>query len=190
MDPMTSVLKNVVGLYHPWTSVQNRSGELGTRERSRIVSSLNFSSERIRWLLSSRMWWDRMILELWFRTNPVTSVLENVVGLYHPWTSVQNVYGDFGPRECGGIVSSLNFSSERIRWLRSSRMWWDCIVPELQFITDPVTSILANVVGLYHPKTLVQNESGDFGPRECGGIVSSLNFGSERIRWLRYSRMW
>jgi len=41
----------------------------------------------------------------------VNSVLENVVALYLPWTFVQNESGDFGPRECGRIASSLDFKS-------------------------------------------------------------------------------
>ena len=150
---MTSVLKNVVGLYHPWTFVQNGSGDFGPRECGGIVSSLNICSEQIRWLQSSRMWWDCIIPEHLLRTDPMTSVLENVVGLYHPRTFVQNGSSDFSPWECGGLVSSLNICSERIRWLRSLRMWWDCIIPKHWFRTDPMTSILESVVGLHHPWT-------------------------------------
>ena len=50
--------------------------------------------------------------------DPVTSIVENVVGLHHPWTSPKVigsdypviVSGDFGRRECGRIVSSLDVS--------------------------------------------------------------------------------
>ena len=59
----------------------------------------------------------------------MTSVLENEEGLYHPRTSIQIRYGDFGPKECSGIASSLNFGSERY----------------------PEASVPKNVVGLYHP---------------------------------------
>ena len=63
------------------------------------------------------------------RSDPVTSVLENEEGLYHPGTSVQNRSDDFGPRECSGIASSLNFGSERY----------------------PEASVLENVAGLHQP---------------------------------------
>ena len=128
-DLKTSVFENEEGLYHPGTYVQKWSSDFGHRECGRIVSSLNFGSERI--------WW--------------TSVIEKVVGLYHPWTLVQNGFGDciipghmsriylvnFDHREGGRIVSSLNFDSEWIRW----------------------TSVIEKVVGLYHPCTSVQNGS-------------------------------
>ena len=154
-DPVISVIENVVGLYHPWTSVQNGSG--------------------------------------------VTSVIKNVAGLYHPWTLVQNGSSElhssrtwqdciilelqfrmdpmnFGHQEGGNIVSSLDFGSKWIRW----------------------TSVIEKVVGLYHLWSSVQNRSGDciipghmsrmdpvnFGHREGGRIVSSMNLGSEWIQWL------
>ena len=56
----------------------------------------------------------------------------------------------------------------------------DCIIPGHLSKSDPVTSVLENEEGLYHPGTSVQNRSGDFGPQECSGIASSLNFGLER----------
>ena len=59
----------------------------------------------------------------------MTSVLENEEGLYHPGTSVENRSGDFGPRECSGIASSVNFDSERY----------------------PEASVLEKVAGLHHP---------------------------------------
>ena len=40
-DPETSVFKNEEGLYHPGTSIHNRSGDLGPRECGRIASSLD-----------------------------------------------------------------------------------------------------------------------------------------------------
>ena len=63
------------------------------------------------------------------RSDPVTSVLENEEGLYHPGTSVQNRSDDFGPRECSGIASSLNFILERY----------------------PEASVPESVVGLHDP---------------------------------------
>ena len=59
----------------------------------------------------------------------MTSVLENEEGLYQPGTFVQNGSGDFVPRECGRIASSLKFNSERY----------------------PEASGPENVVGLHHP---------------------------------------
>ena len=78
---------------------------------------------------SSRMKRDCMILEHMSRNNPVTSVIENVAGLYHPLSSIQNG------------------SSE----IQSSRRWQDCIILELLFKTDLVTLVMENVVGFYHP---------------------------------------
>ena len=72
---------------------------------------------------------DCLILGHLSRIDLVTSVLENEEGLYHPGTSIQNRSGDFGPQECSGIASSLNFGSER--YLEAS--------------------ILENVAGLHHP---------------------------------------
>ena len=66
-------------------------------------------------------------------------------------------------------------------------MWWDCIIPEPRFKTYPEVSALVNVVGLHHPWTSVQNVSGDFGPRESGRIVSSLDLGPKVIRRLSSS---
>ena len=45
----------------------------------------------------------------------------------------------------------------------------DCIIPGHLSKSDPVTSVLENEEGLYHPGTSVQNR-----------IASYLNFGSER----------
>ena len=50
----------------------------------------------------------------------MTSVIENEEGLYHPKTYVHKGSGDFDPRECGGIVSSLDLSPKVIRRLSSS----------------------------------------------------------------------
>ena len=61
-DPVTSVPENEEGLYHPGTSVQNRSGAFSPRECGRIASSLKFGSERY----------------------PEASVPKNVAGLHHP----------------------------------------------------------------------------------------------------------
>ena len=91
---------------------------------------------------------------------------------------------------CSGIVSSLGIFPKVIWWPRSSRMNKDCIISGHLSIMDPVTSILENVVRLYHPWNLVQNGSSDFDTRERGRIVSSLNFSSKRIQWLWYSRIW
>ena len=74
---------------------------------------------------------------------------------------------------------------------------WDCIIPGHLSIIDPMTSVLENVVGLYHPWALslkypetsvfeneeglyhpgtsIHNRSNDLGPRECGRIASSLD---------------
>ena len=74
------------GLYHPGTSVHNRSGDLGHRERDGIVSSLGTFPKVIRRPRSSRMKRDFIILGHLSIIDPVASVLENVVGLHHPWT--------------------------------------------------------------------------------------------------------
>ena len=66
----------------------------------------------------------------------------------------------------------------------------DYIIPEPRFKMYQEVLALVKVVGLYHPGTSVQNRSGDFGLRECGGIASSLNFGSKCIRRSRPPRMW
>ena len=102
-------------IHEPWFRMDLVN--FGHRECGRIVSFVNFGSEWIRWNL----------------------VIENVVGLYHPWTSVQNGSGE----------------------LWSSRMWKDCIICDFRFRMDQV----------------------NFGHRECGRIVSSMKFGSEWIRW-------
>ena len=67
-----------------------------------------------------------------------------------------------------------------IRRPRSSRMKRDCIILGHLSRSDPVASVIENEEGLYHPGTSVQNRYDDFSPRECSGIASSLNFGSER----------
>ena len=103
------------------------------------------------------------------------------VGLYHPRTSVHNRSGDLSPQERGGIVSSLGTFPKVIQRPRSSRMKRDCNIPGHPSKSDSVASVLENEEGLYHPGTSVQNRSGDFGLRECGGIASSLNFGSKCI---------
>ena len=64
---------------------------------------------------------------------------------------------------------------------------WDSIILGHMSRSDPETSVFENEEGLYHPGTYVYKWSGEL-HRECGRIVSSLNFGSERIQWLRYSR--
>ena len=94
---------------------------------------------------------DCIILGHLSKSDPVTSVLENEEGLYHPRTSVHNRAGDLSPRERGGIVSSLGTYPKVIRRPRSSRMKRDCIIPGHLSIIDPVTLVLENVVGLYHP---------------------------------------
>ena len=84
-----------------------------------------------------------------------TLVLKNEVGLYH-----------------------LEIYPKVTRRPWSSIMKRDCIIPGHLSKSDPVTSVLENEEGLYHPGTSVQNRFSDFGLRECGGIASSLNFGS------------
>ena len=83
---MTSVLKNEEGLYHPGTYIHNRSGDLGPQEHDGIVSSLGTFPKVIRRPWSSRMKRDCIISGHLSIIDPVTSVLENVVGLHHPWT--------------------------------------------------------------------------------------------------------
>ena len=117
---------------------------------SGIVSSLDTFLKVIQWPRSSRVKRDCVIPGHLSIMDSVTSVLENVMGLHHPWTSVQNVSGGFGPRECGGIASSLNFCSECIRRLQSTWMWWDCIILEFLFRMYLEASIFVNVVGLHH----------------------------------------
>ena len=85
------------------------------------------------------------------KSDMVTSVLENEEGFYHPRTSIHNRSGDLDPRERGGIVSSLGTFPKVIRRLRSSRMKRDCIISGHLSIIDPMTSVLENMVGLYHP---------------------------------------
>ena len=102
------------------------------------------------------------------------------------WDKLGVVWKDL-PRKgeqwcCSGIVSSLDTCPKVIQWLRSSRMKRDCIIPGHLSKSDLVTSVLENEEGFYHPRTSIQNRSGDFGLRECGGIASSLNFGSKCIR--------
>ena len=58
----------------------------------------------------------------------------------------------------------------------------DCIIPKPRFKMYPEVSAPVKMVDCIIPQTSVQNVSGDLGPRECGRIVSSLNFGSEQIR--------
>ena len=150
-----------VGLYHPWSLAQKWPRDLGLREWRGIVLSRDICPKVIRWPRSSRMKRDCIILGHLSKIDLVTSVPLNVVGLHHPWTSVQNVSGglgphesgglhhpwtsvqnvsgDLSPRECGKIVSSLNFDSKRIQW----------------------TSVIKKVVGLYHPWTSVQNGSNE-----------------------------
>ena len=96
---------------------------------------------------------DCIILGHLSRIDPVTSVLENEEGLYHPRTSVHNRSSDLGPRECGGIVSSLGTCPKVIWRPRSLSMKRDCIILGHLSIIDPVTSVLENVVGLHHPWT-------------------------------------
>ena len=98
---------------------------------------------------------------------------KNEEGLYHPGTSVHNRSGDLGPRECGGIVSSLGTCPKVIQRPQSLRMKRDCIIPRHLSTIDPVTLVLENVVGLYHPWALALKWSGDLGLREWRGIVSS-----------------
>ena len=169
-----SVLENEEGLYHLGTSIQKWSGDLGPREWRGIVSSWDICPKRIQWLRSLRMWRDCIILELLFKMYMETSVPKNVVGLHHPWTSVQNVSGGFSPYECGGIASSLNLGSKCIWRLRPPWMWWDCIIPKPQFKMYSEVLAPMNVVGLHHPWTSVQNVSRSFGHHECGRISSSL----------------
>ena len=75
------------GLYHPGTSIHNRSSDLGHREHDGIVSSLGTFPKVIWRPRSSRMKRDCIILGHLSIIDPVTSVLENAVGLHHPWTS-------------------------------------------------------------------------------------------------------
>ena len=60
-DPETSVFENEEGLYHPRTSVHNRSSDLGPQERGGIVSSLGTFPKVIQRPRSSRMKWDCII---------------------------------------------------------------------------------------------------------------------------------
>ena len=46
---------------------------------------------------------DCIILGHLSKSDPVTLVLENEEGLYHPGTSVQNVFGGLGTHESGGL---------------------------------------------------------------------------------------
>ena len=73
------------GLYHPRTSVHNRSSDLGHREHDGIVLSLGTFPKVIRRPRSLRMKRDCIILGHLSIIDLVTSVLENVAGLYHPW---------------------------------------------------------------------------------------------------------
>ena len=154
---MSKLLMSWVRFKHFWGKIGVVQKDLPRKGKqwccSGIVSSWDTCPKVIRWLRSSRMNRDCIILELLFITDPVNSVLENVVGLYHLWTSVQNRFGDFGPQEWRGIVSSLDICPERIQWLQSSRMWRDCIILGHLSIIDPVASVLENVVGLHHPWT-------------------------------------
>ena len=101
--------------------------------------------------MSLRKKQDCIIPEQLFRTDPVTLVLENVVGLYHPWTFVLNC----------------------IRWLRSLKMWKDCIILGLS----------PKVIGSDYPIIV----SCDFGCRECGRIVSSPDLSPKVIQRLSSS---
>ena len=175
MYPEVSAPMNVVGLHHPWTSVQNVFGGLCPRECGGIASSLNFGSKCIRRSRPPWMWWDCIILELQFKMYPEVSAPMNVVGLHHPWTSVQNVFRGLDPRECGRIASSLNFCSKCFQKLWSPWMWWDYIIPEHLFKMYLKTSVPVNVVGFHHPWNSIQNVSGGFGPCECCRIASSLD---------------
>ena len=112
----------------------------------------------------------------------MTSILENEEGLYHPGTSVHNRSGDLGPRERGGIVSSLGTFPKVIQRPWSLIMKRNCIILGHLSKSDPMTSVLKNEEGLYHPGTSVQNISCDFGLCEGGGIASSLKFGSKCIQ--------
>ena len=120
-----------------------------------------------------------MLFEKTFLERGSSDVAE---GLYHPGTSVHNRSGDLGPRERDGIVSSLGTFPKVIQRPQSSRMKRDCIIPGHLSKSDPVTLVLKNEEGLYHPGTSVQNRSGDFSPRECSGIVSSLGIFPKVIR--------
>ena len=103
---MNSVLENEEGLYHPGTSVQNRSDDFSLRECGGIVSSLGIYPKVIRWPQSSRMKRDciipghrsimnlvtsipRMkrdciIPEIQFEMYLETLIPMNVEGLHHP----------------------------------------------------------------------------------------------------------
>ena len=148
-----SVPVKVVGLHHPWTFVQNVSRGFNSRECGGIASSLNFCSKFIQRIWSTWMWWDFIIHEILFKMYLEASVPVNVVGLHHPWTSIQNVSKSFSPCECGGIASSLKIYSKCIQRLRSPWMWWYCIIPELLFRMYLEISVPMNVVGLHHPWT-------------------------------------
>ena len=86
-DLETLVFENEEGFYYPRTSIHNRSGDLGPRERDGIVSSLGTCPKVIQRPWSSRMKRYCIIPGHLSIMNPVTSVLKNVVGLHHPWTS-------------------------------------------------------------------------------------------------------
>ena len=162
-------------MYHPRTFVHNRSGDLSHRERDGIVSSLGTFPKVIRRPQSSRMKRDCIIPGHLSIIDPVTSVIENVMGLYHPWepslrcsetsvfeneeglyhpgTFVHNRIGDLGHQERDGIVSSLGTFPKVIRRPRSSRMKRYCIIPGNLSIIYSVTSVLEKVVGMHHPWT-------------------------------------
>ena len=88
-------------------------------------------------------------------------------------------------------VSSKVQTLSRQAWCGSERtspkggvvmLQWDCIILGHLSKSDPVTSVLENEEGLYHPGTSIQNRSGEFSIRECGDIASPLNFGSKCIQ--------
>ena len=95
--------------------------------------------------------WDCIILGHMSRSDLKTSVFENEEGLYHPGTSVHNRSGDLSHRECDWIVSSLGTFPKLIQRPRYSRMKRDCIILGYMSRSDPMTSVIENVAGLYHP---------------------------------------
>ena len=94
---------------------------------------------------------------LFEKTFPERGSSDVAMGLYHLRTSVHNRSSYLGPQERDGIVSSLGTFPKVIWRPRSSRMKRDCIILGHLFKSDPVTSVLKNDEGLYHPGTSIQN---------------------------------